>query len=318
MKTIKFFAVLIVLLVALVAGVLVYVFQNINELVKEAVETHGPQVTQTRVELRDVDIKLTEGSGELNNFVIHNPTGFDSEHFLSWNKIGVAIDPRSLQSEVIVLKNVVIDGINIKVEEKGFKTNIQAMLKNLPKSDASSSGSSDGGSAGSEDSEDILLALERLDFKNNAVEIITENFGKATLKVPSFELSNLGSADNGLTPEELGEAILRPLLKKTQEAVEERIKGLAAGELEAKLRQKKEELEAKLEEKKEELKQDVEEKKEELKEDVDQKKEELKEDFKSKKEKLKEDLDKKEDELKKKKKELKEDAEEKLKNFLNR
>ncbi|MFL0809332.1 MAG: AsmA family protein [Agarilytica sp.] len=306
MKTIKIFLTIIVLLAALIAGVVFYIFNNINQLVKEAVETHGPSVTQTQVELRDVDIKLIEGSGELNNFVVRNPKGFSDEHILRWDKIGIAIDPASIKTDVIHLTNVAIEGVNIRVEEKNFKTNVQALLKNLPKEESASSGS--GGSvAENEPSTEPLLALKHLSFKNNSIDLITEKFGSVSLEIPSFELHDLGSPESGLTPEELGKAILEPLLKRAQKSVEKRILDLAAGDLDEKLKEKKEELEQELEEKKDSLKQDVGDKKEELKEDLEEKRKSLKEK-----------ADEQEDKLKDKRDELKQDAKDKLNNLFNR
>ena len=47
MKALKLFAFIIIFLAALIGGVLVYVLGNINQIVKQVVETEGPKVTKT-------------------------------------------------------------------------------------------------------------------------------------------------------------------------------------------------------------------------------------------------------------------------------
>ncbi|MFL0799310.1 MAG: AsmA family protein [Agarilytica sp.] len=273
MKTVKILGAVFILLAALVVGLIVYVFGNINQIVKEVVETVGPQVTKTHVGLRDVDITLTKGRGELNHFVIGNPDGFSSPYFLKWDAIAVEIDPASVQSDVIVINDMVIKGVKINAEQKGTSTNIQALLDNIP-SDKSETQPT---TAESGETEDIKLALSHIVFAENDVELITEKWGSYTLSMPSFELNGLGDKDNGLTPEELGKAILKPVLKQIKDQMEDKLKDITKEKLKAKLEEKKEEIKAKVDEKKQEFKDDLEKKKETLDDKADVKKEELKE-----------------------------------------
>jgi len=67
-------------------------------------------------------------------------------------------------------------------------------------------------------------------------------------------VAGIGDPNKGLTPEELGQAVLQPLLKQAKQSVENRLKSLVKEELEAKLDEKKEELKAKVKEKEGELK----------------------------------------------------------------
>ncbi len=289
MKSIKVLSlVFFFVLAAIVAGV-IYVLGNINQIVKEVVETVGPEVTQTSVTLRDVDIKLTKGSGELKHFVVGNPAGYSSPYLLKWDTIGVAIDPKSVRSDVVVINDVTVKGVNIKVEQKGLSTNVQALLDNLPKSDKKG-----GGANGGTSSEEVLLALKHLTFSGNSIELITEKWGSYRLDMPNFELANLGDSQNGLTPEQLGKAILKPLLKQAQQTAEQRLKSVTKEKLEAKLKEKEAELKAKAEDKKDELEQKAKDKKAELKEQLSEEKAEAD----AKKEALKEKLKKEEDKLK--------------------
>lgn len=289
MKGVKLFGGLIALLIVVIIGVVLFVLSNLNQIVKETVETVGPEVTQTSVLLDRVNIEITEGKGELNDFVIGNPAGFSSEHLLKWDTIHLQIDPASVTSDVVVIKNFTIEGVNIIAEQKGYSTNLQSLLETL---DSGSSAPKEEKPSQSGEAADVRLMMERVRFADNSIDFVTEKYGSYSLPLPSFELTNIGDKTTGLTPEELGIAILKPLIKQAKQAVEDRIKGLAKEELEAKLKEKKEELKAKAKEKEEELKAKVDDKKDELKEKLDSKQDKLKE----KEDKLKE----KEDKLKSK------------------
>ncbi len=292
MKATKALGLVFFFVVAAAVGVVIYILGNINQIVKEVVEKVGPEVTQTSVNLRDVDIKLTKGSGELKHFVVGNPVGYDSPYLLKWDTIGVAIDPKSVRSDVVVINDVTVKGVNIKVEQKGLSTNVQALLANLPQGEATGNQGQSGSSGDA--AEDVLLALKHLTFADNSIELITDKWGSYRLDMPSFELANLGDSQNGLTPKQLGEAILRPLLKQAQRSAEDRLKTISKEKLEAKLKEKKAELEAKVEEKKDELKQKAKAKEDALKEEYSDEKAELDD----KKDELKEKLKKEEDKLK--------------------
>ncbi len=300
MKTVKILGFVFILLVAIVVGLIVYVFGNINQIVKEAVETVGPQVTQTHVGLRDVDIQLTKGRGELNHFVVGNPKGFSSPYLLKWDAIAIEIDPASVQSDVIIINDMIIKGVNIKAEQKGAGTNIQALLDNI----SSDSEEAQSSAEESNETEDIKLALSHIVFADNDVELITEKWGSYTLSMPSFELKGLGDKNNGLTPEELGKAILKPVLKQIKDQMEDRLKNITKEKLEEKLKEKKEEIKAK-----------VDEKKQALIGDLDQKREELGDKAHDKKDELKEKLEKEKAALDEKKDELNDKVDEKLKNL---
>ncbi len=268
MKVIKVFAIITVLLVVLVGGVGVYLFSQINAIVKQLVESEGPKVTQTTVALDEVDLNVFQGKGELKKFKIGNPTGFDSEYLLKWDSILLQIDPQSVKKDVIVIKDFAIDGVNIKVEQKGSTTNIQELLKTLSGDSAKEEPVEEGG-----DAKPIKLVMSHVKFANNSIDLITEEFGTHKVKLPGFELNNIGDPNIGLTPQEMGVAILKPLMKKAKEAAEDRVKGIAKEELEAKLKEKKAELKAKAKEKEAELKTKADEKLQgkeaELKEKVD-------------------------------------------------
>ena len=236
MKVVKWFGGILVLVLLIIAGVAFYGLSNLNRLVKYGVETEGPKVTQTAVSLGKVDIKLLDGKGELSNFMIANPKGFDSPHLFKADKVLLQIDTSQLTGAVKVIKEITIDGVDIVAEQKGLSTNIQALLDNLPKSNASSTESETDTA-----SPEIRLMVEKLNFTNNSITLKTEKYGEYKLELPKIVQTNIGSKAQGLTPEELGRAILKPFLDKAQKSVEKKIQDVVKSEMTDKVKAKADE-----------------------------------------------------------------------------
>ena len=60
-------------IILLVVGV-----SNIGPIIKKAVNTYGPNITKTQVELGDVDVSLLSTEAKLKDFILGNPEGFKS------------------------------------------------------------------------------------------------------------------------------------------------------------------------------------------------------------------------------------------------
>lgn len=236
MKMLKWIFIPLLCLVLIIAGVSVFFLSNINRIVEDAVETVGPKVTETRVDIQSVDIQLLKGGGEFNNLVIDNPPGYKSPYLFESKKLAMEIDPKSIQNKVVVINKLDIQGVKIVAEQKGLTTNIQTLLKTLSKQQ--SSGSAQTESVSDSGASDVLLALKHLNFSGSSIQLITEKYGEYTVTLPEFQLNNIGSPEKGLTPEEFGAAMLKPLMKQAQKAVEKRIEQEAKKQFEKEVEDK--------------------------------------------------------------------------------
>lgn len=237
MKVGKIVGIVVVLALLLVAGAAYYLFSNIESIVKRAVETEGPKITSTNVDLGAVDIELVNGRAELSDFQIANPEEFTSPHLFEAEKLVFNINPRSIRSDVIVIDEIVVEGVKVTAEQKGLTTNIQAMLKaiqeNLPRSEQTTEQKS--GDA-------PKFMVRQLRFADSGLRVVTESHGEKEFVIPAIEAANLGSKSAGLTPAELGVAILKPYLERARSVAQDKIRSTAEGELkdkaEAKLKEK--------------------------------------------------------------------------------
>ncbi|MBL0715005.1 MAG: hypothetical protein JJV98_15035 [Desulfosarcina sp.] len=70
---------------ALVLVVMAIVFlglSNLGPIIKKAVNTYGPQITQTEVRLGDAGVSVFTGEVKLKEFLLGNPKGFSSPQAL--------------------------------------------------------------------------------------------------------------------------------------------------------------------------------------------------------------------------------------------
>ncbi len=229
----KILAGLIAFVVLIVVGIALFVASHLNVLVEDVVETVGPEITETSVDLGSANINLLKGGGELNEFVIGNPKGFNSPYALKSEKFSLKVNPLALLNEVVEIDELIIQGVEIVVEQKGANTNIQSLLDTLsgPSSNSSSQ-------TNSEDTTDVRLALKHLNFTDSSIKLVTENYGEYALEMPSFQLNNIGDPATGLTPEEFGSQVLSSLLKQAQSVAEDYIKGIAKEKFETEVKDK--------------------------------------------------------------------------------
>lgn len=239
MKLGKVVAGFLIIAVLVAAIIVVYLFNNINAIIKSAVESEGPKVTGTEVLLNAVDINigLESAGGELKLFSIANPVGFTQPRVFSAETIRVAVDPTSLVGDVIVMKDITIEGIHFYAEQKGLTTNLQVLQKNLD----AFMGPSTAAPAQSDEpvsETDVRLMVQNLKFADSGLHLTTEKYGSFDLKLPSFELSNLGDKKVGLSPAQLGNAIMQPLVKRAKKQAEKALKDRAKDEVKARAEEK--------------------------------------------------------------------------------
>ena len=223
--------VVVVVLIAAVAGFGVYISQNIDGLIRDTIETVGTESTGAQVTVKDVEISLSDGAGVVSGFTVANPEGFSGEKLFVMDSILVDIDPASLTEDVYIIDAIVIDGAQVLAEQVGGGTNIQALMNGM-----SSDGEESGGEGNGSDSE-ILIAVNEVSFTNGNLTLRSDVFGEQSLTLPDFTLRELGTAEEGLTPDELGAEMAGKLLGQVKDAVTDEIKDLAREAARAKLKE---------------------------------------------------------------------------------
>ena len=129
MKTfLKIFAGIVLVVVVGLSGC----YLGRNKLIKSAVETFVPKMTQTAVSLEQVDFNPFNGYVSVKNLKIGNPQGFSANDMLSLGEITVSMVPKSLMTNKIVINDILIDNVSATYEMSlNGTSNIAVIQKNV-------------------------------------------------------------------------------------------------------------------------------------------------------------------------------------------
>lgn len=227
----------LVVIVIVIAAAIYYVLGNLDSIVESAIEKHGSEALKTSVDVGSVSIQLKEGAAQINDLTIDNPKGFETDYLFFMGTTRVQLDVKRISSELIVIKEVLLDGPSVNYELSMKGTNVDALLKNLES--APSGGSAESSSA---DSSGPKLIIENFIFSNGEV-VATSNVMKEKsleTKLPKIHMTNLGGSSGG-TPEEITKQVVNELLREIAKAArkldlnslmnEEMLKELGKGKL---------------------------------------------------------------------------------------
>lgn len=214
-------ALVAVLLVVLVA-VSYFLFSSLGSLIVAAVETFGSDATQAKVELNDAEVSLNSGEGALHGLRVGNPRGFATDSAFWLGQISLKLDLATLNSDPVVIKEIVIQAPEVTYELGTAGSNIDALQQNVNgyakrlagdrKSAAKAGG---GGQSGPK------LVIENLYVRNGMVKVSASALGGKTLDapLPAIHLKNIGKGSGGATPDQVIALIFSSLSRGVGTAV---------------------------------------------------------------------------------------------------
>lgn len=208
-------AVLALVIVVVIVGL--YVFSSLDSIVKAAVEKVGSDVTQTEVTLSDVEISLTAGTGALLGFSMANPQGYSDNNALQFDEISIALDLATIQSDPVVIKELVIDAPVVVYELGESGSNIEKIQDNV----AGSAPEQSGGGSGDSGEEGPKIVIENLILRNGQISITaTQLLGETvSAPLPDIHLRDIGKEENGATPGQIAVETLDSVLAQVTAAV---------------------------------------------------------------------------------------------------
>jgi hypothetical protein len=233
MKIVKALAVVLAIVVVAAVIIGVYLLKNLDSIVKDTIERTGTDLTGTRVTLDTVKLDLASGRGALTGLVIANPAGFSGDYAFSLDSVVVAVEPASLTTPVIEIRELSIEGARLIAEQKGTSTNLDQILKNVEHTTGKS-----GEQPKTTDKEPshVRLVVREFVFADTRATVISDLHGEASLKVPDVRRSNIGEP-GGLSPDQLADELLHAVIEEVGKAVEKYLAGQAGKAAMDKLRE---------------------------------------------------------------------------------
>lgn len=204
----------LIVIIAIIAGGFFYLFGQLDTLVAGAIEKYGSQVTQTKVAVSGVDLALTEGKGSIQGLQVNNPRGFDTDYAFRLEEISMSLDVQRISTDLIVVKQIIVDGPSVIYELSKGGSNIDALKNNV----AASAGTGSGGSSG--DGAGPKLIIEDLTIKNADMKVSSSMVKGKTLNatIPTIHLKDIGKQEGGASPAEVAKEIITVLTSKAASA----------------------------------------------------------------------------------------------------
>lgn len=190
----------VLLVIAVIVGVVFYTATQLDSLVEAGIERFGPRALGASVEVGSVDISIEDGKGTIRNVLIGNPEGFKSPNSFSLGEITVQIDPETMVSDTIVLKEISVVAPQVTYEVSAGKgTNIAAIQRNI-QAFAKSNGAAGPGEQEIE-KEGKKLIIDRFSLTDGVVTLAATELDARQLSapLPPIRLTDIGRKSNGAT-----------------------------------------------------------------------------------------------------------------------
>lgn len=213
------------LLLAII-GALMVVFSP-AKMIRKGVTAYGPKVTQTSIELSEIDVSWFSGKGTLKGVVIGNPEGYKADSAIEIPVVTVAIRPTTMFKEKLVIKSIEMDGPFITYEGKMSGSNLTKIQENIDEFVAKVKGLAGQSEGEDKPSGGKKLQVDEIVIRNAKVKLaLTMLGGKGTsVNLPEIRLSGLGQGAEGMTGPEVLKAVWNALVKATTE----KVTGIAGG-----------------------------------------------------------------------------------------
>jgi len=206
-----------VLVLLLIAGTAWWFFTNLDGIVQRAISHYGSGMCDCKVSVDGVQIKTTDGSGTVHGLVVGNPEGFKTPHAIKVGVIEVAVDIHTVADPVVVIRRIVIDSPDVNYEKGSDGTNFDAIQRNIAKSLADDpSGANHGSqtSASGKPAKKIIVdefIIRHAHARATSAALLGQSVS-ATL--PDVVLRDLGRAEGGLTPAQLGDRVAKAMSRR--------------------------------------------------------------------------------------------------------
>lgn len=203
MKKVLLYSTLGLAVLALVGYLTMQFF--LGSIVKAGVNKFGPGITQTKVELQAANVSPLSGVGTLSGLTVGNPTGWSENPLLQLGRMHVDVEPFSIFGDHIVINEIIIEQPEFSYETKVVSSNVSDLLSNIEKSLGAEKA---GAEPQAKNGKPLKLEVKKFVLRDGKVRL---GVGAAavSMPMPPIELTNVGTAEGGVTPAQLTFAVMR-------------------------------------------------------------------------------------------------------------
>ena len=201
----KFLIILGVLAGLGLVGVLVLTF-FLGNIVAAGVNRFGPKITQTKVIVASATVSPLSGRGTLSGLVVGNPAGWSDGNICSLGKVHLDVVPFSVLGDHIIINEILIEAPEFNYETKIISSNVGDLLKNIES--VTGGGKSATPQATTNTGKPIKFEVKKFTLTGGKVRLGLAGAGM-TLPMPDIVLTDLGTKEGGITPDQLVFAVMK-------------------------------------------------------------------------------------------------------------
>jgi hypothetical protein len=175
-------------------GGLWWLYASRDALVKRAIEHFGPEITGVSVNVRRVKLEPVDGKGSIAGLAVGNPAGYNAPNSVTLGEIRMALDIGTLTSNVVHLKELVIDAPELTYERGPGGDNFSAIQKHVDQQVGKG-----GGEKKAESSSGRKFVIDNLIVRDAKVKFSDT----LTMSMPNLHLRDVGKKSNGATAGEV-------------------------------------------------------------------------------------------------------------------
>ncbi|MFA6287861.1 MAG: hypothetical protein WC661_10800 [Opitutaceae bacterium] len=226
----KLLVILGVLFGLVLIGGIVLTF-TLGPIITKSVNTFGPKITGTKVTVDSVSVSPFTGSFTMSGLFVGNPEGWKSDKAFYMGKVHVSVAPLSLPGALLgghaVIKEVLIDSPEFVYETKLVSSNIGDLLKNIEKA---TGGTADKPVEKSTEKPAKPIKFEVKSFRlQNAKVTLGVSGTAATLPMPPITITDLGTKEGGITPDQAAAKVVTNILGGIVSAVAHSVGQIGSG-----------------------------------------------------------------------------------------
>jgi hypothetical protein len=218
----------IVVVLLVIVAVVVAAFM-LGSIVKKGVETFGPKIAKVDMKLDSARIYPLLGRGTLNGLLVGNPEGCKTPFAIKASSISVAVQPRSLLADKVVVRSVKLKAPEIYLEGGLKNNNLTKIMDNVQ--------AFAGGEQAAAKKDDKTappgkkLQVDEFVITDGKVHLSVGLLAGKTITVPlpNIELKDLGQGPEGITPAELTKKVTGAVLQNATQAATEGLKQIGKG-----------------------------------------------------------------------------------------
>ena len=199
---------LIATLTVIVTLVIVLQF-FLGSIIKKSAETFAPMALGVPVTIESAKMRVFSGECRFTGVVIGPPEGFKANVF-ELADFDVKLDVKSLFTDTVVIKEIIIKDPKVAYELSGIHSNIKAIENKI----GSANEKEKAKDAEKEKTGGKKFVVEKFSFTGGRVKIASATLGiAAPLPLPGIELHDVGKKTGGITALELTGQIFGSIFK---------------------------------------------------------------------------------------------------------